>query len=253
MTGKAGVRVIKMTLAYEGTAFAGWQRQPGARTVQDALEQSLAAIENGPVAVVAAGRTDAGVHARAQVVSAEVRNRLPGPVLLRALNVRLPEDVRVTAVEDAAPDFNARRHARAKVYHYTMAVGGDPGPFVRRLVWHIPQTLDVAAMATAAALLTGEHDFAAFQAAGGDVKTSVRRLLRSGLVDAPGSPRYLHYQVMGTGFLRHMVRNIVGTLVDIGRHRWPPEEILAILQSRSRQRAGATAPAQGLVLVKVHY
>ena len=178
MSGEAGVRVIKMTLAYEGTAFAGWQRQPDARTVQDALEQSLAIIEERPVAIVAAGRTDAGVHARAQVASVEVRNRLPPRVLMRALNVRLPHDLRVTAIEDVAPDFDARRHARAKVYHYTMALGDDPGPFVRRLVWHIPHSLDVPAMAAAASLLIGEHDFAAFQATGSDVQTSVRRLLR---------------------------------------------------------------------------
>ena len=188
MSGEAGVRVIKMTLAYEGTAFAGWQRQPDARTVQDALEQSLAIIEKRPVAIVAAGRTDAGVHARAQVASVAVRNRLPPRVLMRALNVRLPHDLRVTAIEDVPPDFDARRHARAKVYHYTMALGDDPGPFVRRLVWHIPHALDVPAMAAAASLLVGEHDFAAFQATGSDVQTSVRRLLRSSLVDDQGAP-----------------------------------------------------------------
>ncbi len=253
MSGEAGVRVIKMTLAYEGTAFAGWQRQPDARTVQDALEQSLAIIEERPVAIVAAGRTDAGVHAKAQVASVAVRNRLPPRVLMRALNVRLPHDLRVTSIEDVAPDFDARRHARGKVYHYTMALGDDPGPFVRRLVWHIPHALDVPAMAAAASLLVGEHDFAAFQASGSDVQTSVRRLLRSSLEDDQGPPRYLRYQVTGTGFLRHMVRNIVGTLVEVGRRRWPPEEILSILRSRSRQRAGATAPPQGLVLVQVLY
>jgi tRNA pseudouridine38-40 synthase len=237
MNGEACVRVIKMTLAYEGTAFAGWQRQPDARTVQDALEQALAIIEERPVAVA----------------SVAVRNRLPARVLMRALNVRLPHDLRVTAIEDVAPDFDARRHARAKVYHYTMALGDDPGPFVRRLVWHIPHPLDVPAMTIAASLLVGEHDFAAFQATGSDVQTSVRRLLRSALMDDPGTPRFLRYQVTGTGFLRHMVRNIVGTLVEVGRRRWPPEEILSILRSRSRQRAGATAPPQGLVLVNVLY
>jgi len=246
-------RVIKLTLAYEGTGFAGWQRQVGARTVQETLEQSLAVVEERPVTVVAAGRTDAGVHARGQVVSAEVMNRLPPRVLMRALNVRLPEDVRVIAVEDAPPGFNARRHARAKLYHYTIALGDEPGPFVRRLVWHVPQKLDLTAMGEAARLLVGEHDFAAFQASGGDVKTSVRRLLRSALVHDAGPRPYLHYQVMGTGFLRHMVRNIVGTLVDIGKRRWPPEAMAEILQSRSRHRAGATAPPQGLVLVRVLY
>ena len=249
----APARTIALTLAYEGTGFAGWQRQPGERTVQAILEDVLAVIDEQSVTAIAAGRTDAGVHALGQVVSAEVRNHLPPEVLFRAINVRLPEDVRVLSVTDAPRGFDARRDARAKVYRYTMALGPAPGPFVRRVVWHIPQQLSLAAMQTAAAALVGEHDFAAFQAAGGDLRSSVRRLSESVLIDEPGRPHYLRYQVTGSGFLRHMVRNIVGTLVDIGKHRWPPEEIAAIVASRSRQRAGATAPPQGLVLVKVLY
>ena len=246
-------RTIALTLSYEGTGFAGWQRQPGERTVQAVVEDALAVIDERPVTAIAAGRTDAGVHALGQVVSAEVRNHLPPDVLVRAINVRLPEDVRVLSATDAPSGFDARRDARAKVYRYTMALGADPGPFVRRVVWHIPQQLNVAAMQEAAAALVGEHDFGAFQAAGGDLRSSVRRLSKSVLIDEPGTPRYLRYQVTGSGFLRHMVRNIVGTLVDIGKHRWPPEEIAAIVASRSRQRAGPTAPPQGLVLVKVLY
>jgi len=249
----APARTIALTLSYEGTGFAGWQRQPGGRTVQAVIEDVLAVIDEQPVTAIAAGRTDAGVHALGQVVSAEVRNHLPPDVLVRAINVRLPEDVRVLSATDAPSGFDARRDARAKVYRYTMALGADPGPFVRRVVWHIPQRLNVAAMQEAAAALVGEHDFGAFQAAGGDLRSSVRRLSKSVLIDEPGTPRYLRYQVTGSGFLRHMVRNIVGTLVDIGKHRWPPEEIAAIVASRSRQRAGPTAPPQGLVLVKVLY
>jgi len=246
-------RTIALTLSYEGTGFAGWQRQPGERTVQAVVEDALAVIDERPVTAIAAGRTDAGVHALGQVVSATVRNHLRPDVLIRAINVRLPEDVRVLSATDAPSGFDARRDARAKVYRYTMALGADPGPFVRRVVWHIPQQLNVAAMQEAAAALVGEHDFGAFQAAGGDLRSSVRRLSKSVLIDEPGTPRYLRYQVTGSGFLRHMVRNIVGTLVDIGKHRWPPEEIAAIVASRSRQRAGPTAPPQGLVLVKVLY
>jgi tRNA pseudouridine38-40 synthase len=249
----AARRTLSLTLAYEGTAFAGWQRQPGARTVQAVLEDALGAIEERPVTLVAAGRTDAGVHARGQVASADVDNRLSPAVLIRALNMRLPEDVRVLSVAEENPGFDARRDARGKVYQYTIALGADPGPFVRRVVWHVPQPLDVAAMRQAAAVVVGEHDFSAFRASGGDVRTSVRRLLSSRLVDEGGGPHYLRYQVAGTGFLRHMVRNIVGTLVDIGKGRWPPEEMAAILASRSRHRAGATAPAHGLVLVRVVY
>ena len=237
-------RTLKITLAYEGTA-SGWQRQPGGRTGQAVLEDALSAIERHPVTVVAAGRTDAGVHALGQSSSVRVGNRLAPWVLVRALNVRLPDDLRVVAVEEAPPGFDARRDARTKTYRYTLAVGPDPGPFVRRVVWHVRGDLDVAAMAEAAGMLAGRHDFAAFQAAGGDVRTSVRRLFVSRLVDQPGAPRYLRYEVVGTGFLRHMVRNIVGTLVAVGRHRWPPDEVRAILASRSRQRAGATAPRTG--------
>ena len=251
MSDAAARRTLSLTLAYEGTAFAGWQRQPGARTVQAVVEDALSDIDERPVSLVAAGRTDAGVHARGQVASVDVSNRLVPAVLVRALNVRLPDDVRVVSVADARPGFDARRDARAKVYQYTIALGADPGPFVRRVVWHVPQRLDVGAMTRAAAMVTGEHDFAAFQASGGDVQTSVRRLLRSRVVQDPGAARFLRYQVTGTGFLRHMVRNIVGTLVDIGKGRWPAEEMSAILASRSRHRAGATAPAQGLVLIRV--
>lgn len=251
--GRSPTRTLALTLAYEGTEFAGWQRQPGARTVQEALETALSAIEETPVGVVAAGRTDAGVHARGQVVSVDVRNRLPAATLQRALNVRLPGDVRVTGVAEKPAGFNARRDARSKVYRYTLLLDPSPSPFVRRIVWAIPPRLDLEAMHQAAALLVGEHDFAAFQAAGGDVRTSVRRVLRSRLRMASGEPAFLHYDVEGTGFLRHMVRNIVGTLVDIGRGRWPPGYMCELLASCDRRRAGATAPPEGLVLMRVRY
>ena len=237
----AAARTIALTLAYEGTGFAGWQRQPEARTVQAVLEEVLAAIDERPVTVVGAGRTDAGVHALGQVVSVAVRNRAAARCpRARPQRAGCPTTCGSCGVR-GPPGFDARRDARAKVYRYTIALGGDPGPFVRRLVWHVPQRLDVAAMQRAAALLVGEHDFAAFQAAGGDVKTSVaapprvraRRRARDAAVPA--------LQVTGTGFLRHMVRNIVGTLVDIGRHRWPPEAMAEILASRPA-RAPAPPP-----------
>lgn len=251
--GRQPTRTLALTVAYEGSAFAGWQRQPDARTVQEVLESALATIEGQPVGVVAAGRTDAGVHALAQVVSVDVANQLPPATLRRALNVRLPGDVRVTHVTGKPSGFNARRDARSKAYRYTLLLDPSPSPFVRRVVWAIPPRLDLAAMQRAAALLVGEHDFAAFQAAGGDVRTSVRRVLRSRLRVVPGGPGYVHYDIEGTGFLRHMVRNIVGTLVDIGRGRWPADYIGELLLSRDRRRAGATAPPDGLVLVRVRY
>jgi tRNA pseudouridine38-40 synthase len=251
--GRRPTRTLALTVAYEGTDFAGWQRQPGARTVQEVLESALAIIEGQQVGVVAAGRTDAGVHALAQVVSVDVTNRLPAATLQRALNVRLPGDVRVTQVAEKPPGFNARRDARSKAYRYTLLLDPSPSPFVRRVVWAMPPRLDLTAMHQAAAMVVGEHDFAAFQAAGGDVRTSVRRVLRSRLRMVPGPPACVHYDIEGTGFLRHMVRNIVGTLVEIGRGRWPAEYMHELLASRDRRRAGATAPPEGLVLVRVRY
>jgi tRNA pseudouridine38-40 synthase len=256
---KSEKRTLKLTLAYEGTAFSGWQRQPGERTVQAVLEDALASIEERPVTVVAAGRTDTGVHARAQVVSVEVRKPHEVAVFRRALNVRLPEDVRVMDIEVARTGFNARREATTKTYHFAIANGPDPSPFIRRVVWHVPQALDIGAMSRAAKAVEGRHDFAAFQATGGDVRTSVRRVLRSDFgpdsasSHLPGSAVLLRYRITGTGFLRHMVRNIVGTLVDIGKGRWPAEEMASILASRDRGRAGPTAPPEGLTLVRVTY
>jgi tRNA pseudouridine38-40 synthase len=255
-----GSRTLRLTLAYEGTAFSGWQRQPGERTVQAVVEGALESIEGRAVTVIAAGRTDAGVHARALVVSVEVRTLHGAAVFQRALNVRLPEDVRVTAVDEARPGFHARRDAKTKTYHYVIANGADPSPFIRRVVWHVPQALDIDAMSRAAGAIVGRHDFAAFQATGGDVRTSVRRVLRSDFGPDPaagrspvGNTTLLRYRITGTGFLRHMVRNIVGTLVDIGKGRWPAEEMAVILASGERARAGATAPPEGLTLVRVTY
>ena len=255
-----GPRTLKLTLAYEGTAFSGWQRQLGERTVQAVVEDALASIEERPVAIVAAGRTDAGVHAQALVASVEVHKPHDAAVFQRALNVRLPDDVRVMEVEEARTGFHARRDATSKTYHYVIACGPSPSPFLRRVVWHVPQKLDIDAMSMAAKAVVGQHDFAAFQASGGDVRTSVRRVLRSDFGPDPvpgrirgGSTALLRYRITGTGFLRHMVRNIVGTLVDIGKGRWPAEEMAVILASRDRARAGATAPPEGLTLVRVSY
>jgi tRNA pseudouridine38-40 synthase len=254
-------RTLKLTLAYDGTDFAGWQRQARERTVQAVLEDALAPIDKGPVTVFGAGRTDAGVHAAGQVASFQLQSAIPREELQRALNGTLPEDVRVLSAEEARTGFNARFDARTKTYHYAIWNGAATPPSLRRYAWHVPQPIDLSATGDAAAALVGEHDFAAFQAAGSDVRTTVRRILSSSVheVDVtnlvrpgPGG-RLLRYEVTGTGFLRHMVRNIAGTLADIGRGRRAPAEITAILQSRDRARASATAPPQGLVLWQVDY
>jgi tRNA pseudouridine38-40 synthase len=243
-------RTLKLTIAYDGTDFAGWQMQAGQRTVQGALEDALAPIDGERVVVHSAGRTDAGVHAAGQVISFALKSSIACDALVRAINVRLPQDVRVMQAEVAAEGFNARFDALHKTYHYVIFTGAVVPPPIRHFVWHVPQSLDVSAMNDAAAVLLGEHDFAAFQAAGGDVITTRREILASVVTAADDR---LTYEVTGTGFLRHMVRNIVGTLVDIGRGRMPASEMIRILQSRDRAEASATAPPQGLTLWRVDY
>jgi tRNA pseudouridine38-40 synthase len=244
------MRTFKLTLAYDGTNFAGWQLQAGPRTVQGVLEEALQPIEDRRVVVHAAGRTDAGVHAAGQVVSFSLNSTIACDALQRALNVRLPDDVRVMRVEAVADDFNARFDARRKTYHYAVFNGPVVPPPLRHFVWHVAQPLDVDAMSEAATVLIGEHDFAAFQAAGSDVISSRREVLASRLARRDAQ---LIYEVTGTGFLRHMVRNVVGTLVDIGRGRRPVDDMRRVLESRDRSKASATAPPQGLTLWSVEY
>jgi tRNA pseudouridine38-40 synthase len=244
------MRTFKVTLAYDGTNFAGWQMQAGPRTIQGVFEDALRPIEGHRVVVHAAGRTDAGVHAAGQVVSFSLTSGIDDAALLRALNVRLPDDVRVMRVEEAASDFNARFHARQKTYHYVCFNGPVVPPPIRHFVWHVPHALALDAMNEAAAVLLGEHDFAAFQAAGGEVLSSRRVIHHSRCIRREDC---LVYEVTGTGFLRHMVRNIVGTLVDIGRGRRPVSDMQRVLDARVRALASATAPPQGLCLMEVSY
>jgi tRNA pseudouridine38-40 synthase len=254
-------RTLKLTIAYDGSDFAGWQRQANARSVQAEIEDAIARIAKTPVTVLGAGRTDAGVHAAAQVASVRMEGDVEPHAFQRALNAILPEDVRLIAVEEQAPAFNARHDARSKTYHYWMWNGVAVPPVIRRHAWHMPQALDVDAMCSGAEALIGEHDFAAFQGSGSDIKTTVRRILVSRvcqidvahLAASPAGDRLLRYEVTGTGFLRHMVRNIVGTLVDVGRGRRRTQDVAAILATRQRQNASATAPPHGLILWKVEY
>lgn len=254
-------RTLKLTLAYDGTEFSGWQRQASERTVQAVVEDTLVPIEKRAVVVTGAGRTDAGVHAAAQVASVTLESAIPADDLHRALNATLPGDVRIIAVEEALPRFNARHDARLKTYHYSIWNGICVPPFLRRFALHVPQHLEIDAMNDAAAVLVGEHDFVSFQASGGDVKTTVRRVLSSVVreVDlstfaafAPGD-RLLRYEIAGTGFLRHMVRNIAGTLIEFGWRGKGAAEMRAVVDARDRGRASATAPAHGLTLWKVEY
>ena len=258
--GGALTRTLKLTISYDGTRFVGWQRQAEGVSIQWLLEEALARFEGATVAVHGAGRTDAGVHALGQVASVRLTSGQPLDSVGRGLNACLPPDVRVIDVQEAAADFHARFSARSKTYRYQLRSATTVSPFERAYVWHVPEALDVDAMRSAAHALVGTHDFAAFRSTGGDEKGTVRTITRSEV--ATGAVSGWHdtatgtlvvYEISGDGFLRHMVRAIVGTLVEIGRGRRPAASIAALLAGGSRSQAGVTAPPQGLFLVRVVY
>jgi tRNA pseudouridine38-40 synthase len=260
------MRVLKLTLAYDGTDFAGWQRQADARTVQATLEAALEPVAGMPVKVVGAGRTDAGVHAAAQVASVTIASPLGLDELQNALNATLPPDVRVLDIEPANDGFDARRDARWKTYRYAVWIGRVMPPLLRRTAWHVTHRLDVAAMNAASTALVGTHDFAAFQSAGSNARSTTREVIDASwtargwsgdtigevLTTAEGAS-LLSFDVTGNGFLRHMVRTMVGTLVEVGRGRLAPSDLARILGSRRRSEAGPTAPAHGLTLQSILY
>ena len=262
-------RTLKLTIAYDGTKYAGWQRQANGVSIQQIIEDEIAAIVGAPNPLMAAGRTDAGVHAAAQVASITIDHPMPCDDLLRALNARIKGgDIRIRSIEEMPPGWSARAAAKSKTYRYAIWNGAHPSPFFRHVVWHVPQPLDIDRMNRAAQFLIGEHDFIAFQGRGTDVLTTTRTMLEAEVVemnidtDQPValSPiefdrggRLVRFQVTGTGFLRHMVRTIVGTLVDIGRGNMEVDDMRAIIESKDRQRTGQTAPPHGLMLWQVMY
>jgi tRNA pseudouridine38-40 synthase len=247
------MRNLKITLQYDGTNYVGWQRQDTGMSIQALLEDALAPIEGGRVTVHGAGRTDAGVHALAQVATSSLSSSIEPATLARALNAELPRDVRVLSVQEVEPGFHARFSATGKVYEYRIVNAPIVSPFIQRYVWHVAPPLEIDAMREASNALVGVHDFAAFQGSG-SVVASTERIVRSiSWEDGGGSDLPLVMRIEGNGFLRHMVRNIVGTLVEIGIGRWPASRAAEILASLDRAQAGPTAPAQGLFLVRVDY
>jgi len=244
------IRTIKLVLAYDGTDFSGWQMQPGRRTVQGLVQGRLAELLGGPVTLHGAGRTDAGVHASGQAAHFTTGRDLPLEAYVRGLNSMLSADVRVLEAAHAPPGFHARKSASGKVYRYQIYTGEICPPFQHRYCHHLPRAPDPDAVRRAAERLVGEHDFAAFQATGSSVKTTVRRVTRLDLVQERW---LLEFRVEGSGFLRCMVRNIVGTLLEVGREGRGPEWVEEVLRGRDRSAAGPTAPARGLFLVRVDY
>ena len=246
----------RLTLAYDGTDFAGWQAQAEGRgrTVQGTLEDALARLTGGErVAVAGAGRTDAGVHALGQVASFALASAWDPVELLRALNAVLPEDVRALDASSCDEQFHARRSATSKLYRYTLDTGPVQLPTRRRFAGHVPWALDPDAVQAAAALFVGGHDFASLASAGGSVKTTVRTVTRSEVRREDGRASTWIYEVEASGFLRKMVRSMVGAIVEAGRGAWTVEGLAAALEARDRRPWPAPAAARGLTLVRVSY
>ncbi|MGZ6028048.1 MAG: tRNA pseudouridine(38-40) synthase TruA [Myxococcaceae bacterium] len=241
---------IRLTLEYDGTDFVGWQRQPNGRSVQAVLEAALAELLGGPVAAAAAGRTDAGVHALGQVVAFDSSRPLPAKAYVRGLSALLPEDVAVVAAEEVPDGFDPRRWANGKRYRYLISRRASRAPLLRRTHWEVFARLDVQSMVAAAPVLLGTHDFSSFRAANCEAPHP-RRTLRTLSLHEEGE--VLRIEVEGTAFLKHMVRNIVGSLVEVGRGKRPPRWVGEVLAATDRTLAGPTAPAHGLTLVEVTY
>jgi tRNA pseudouridine38-40 synthase len=247
------MRTLKLTLAYDGTAYAGWQVQPGQRTLQGTLEAALAKITRETIRVTASGRTDAGVHALGQVVSFHTESSLPADVFQRALNAELPDDMVVLAAAEAPAGFHAIRDAVRKRYRYLLHDGRVSDVFRRHEVWHYREPLDAAAMHRAAQALLGKHDFRSFESAW-QRTSSVRTIFDISVVRGrSGDENLIALEVEADGFLYNMVRAIVGTLVEVGRGTRGESWSAEVLAAQDRRTAGMTAPPQGLFLLRVEY
>jgi len=243
-------RTIRLTLAYDGSRFAGWQVQDRHRTVQGVLEQALEDLEGGAVPIVGAGRTDAGVHATGQVASFRTGLGLEPRKLQDALNARLPRDVRILAAREAPPEFDARRSARERLYRYYLYPAPVGNPHLRHFSWRIRRVPDVAGLNALASVLPGEQDFAAFASSGGGERSTTRCVSRASFY--PQGP-FVVFEIAANAFLRRMVRSILGTLLSLEASGAGPQALDEIIGSRDRARAGATAPARGLFLERVSY
>jgi len=244
------MRNVKLIIEYEGTAYCGWQLQANGVAVQQVMEEALERLLGAPTTLRASGRTDAGVHARGMVACFRTDKNLPLRAFREGLNTMLPPDIAVRDACEVPPAFNPRMHAAAKHYRYTILLDKLRSPLTRATVWRVAGPLDVEAMRRGAAHFVGEHDFSAFRAANCVAKRTVRTI-NSFEISRHG--RYLHLDVNGCGFLKNMVRIMVGTLQEVGLGKRPPEDIVRLLRDGDRRLAGMTAPPQGLCLMQVFY
>jgi len=244
-------RNIKLTVAYDGAAYHGFQRQLNALAIQQVLEERMAKIFGHPLKIAGAARTDTGVHAYGQVVNFFTTGSIPTDKIPQAAKGVLPDDIVVTGAEDVSPTFHARLAAKSKIYSYRLYSSALPDPFLRRYAWHLTQNPDTAAMDAAAQLIVGEHDFSAFRAVSRGVQVGPVRTMFAATCRQQG--RMVECDFWGSGFLYHMVRNLVGTLVDVGFGRLSVADFAVILAGRDRRMAGITAPPQGLYLKEVFY
>ena len=241
---------IKLTVEYDGTNYCGWQAQPNGTSIQSVLEEAVSTFLGTPTRVIGSGRTDAGVHALGQVVNFLGDRKVEPHRLIRGLNALTPRDITITEAEIVADAFDARRDGRSRVYKYYTHNRSTPSPFYLNRAWHVHEPLTLEAMQQAIGCLTGEHDFSSFRAAGCEAAHPIRRVYQNSL-ERRGD--LLVYTIEATAFLRHMVRNIVGTIVEVGRGARSAESIKELLEARDRTRAGVTAPPHGLFLVRVNY
>ena len=243
---------IRLTIAYDGTRYGGWQIQKNAKTIQGEIEKSLKKILKEKIKLTGAGRTDSGVHARAQVANFETKKTFPPEKLSAALNANLPKDNAIIKIEKVPPEFHARFDAKSKIYRYAILNTRADDPFLIPYYFKIPRRLDVALMRKEASVLVGTHDFKSFQAKAvlSPVKNTRRKIKK---ITVKKEKQFIYIDVEGTGFLHNMVRNIVGTLIEIGRGYLPEGSMKKVLASGDRRKAGPTAPAKALLLVKVKY
>jgi tRNA pseudouridine38-40 synthase len=244
-------RNIRLSLEYDGTLYHGWQRQKNALSIQEVIETALARITGEAVRLLGSGRTDAGVHALGQVANFTTRSTVPLRAFLHGLNSLLPMDIAVLRAEEVPLTFHARYKALSKTYEYRILNRPVRSPLSRLQAWWISHTLNAAAMEEACQALPGEHDFLAFRAAGSRPGHAMRQVREAAWHCQPGGG--LIFTITATGFLRGMVRSLVGTMVEIGKGKYPPEYLREVLEKRDRRLAGPTAPPQGLFLVKVQY